>query len=492
MRGWISDMLARNTAIPRDGADVLNYVFPNQWSFLLGEIALYCFVMLLISGIALMFYFTPSHQIVVYHGPYKPLDGATMTAAYDSAMRLSFQVRGGLLMRQVHHWAALVFLGAIVIHMGQIYFTGAYRRPRRANWIVGVTLLGAAMLNGYLGHSMIYDQVAGTGVQIGYSILESIPIIGTYAAVMLFQGNFPGSGIFILRFYVLHVFLFPAIIVALLGAHFFLAYRSRPSQFPGPFRRSNNIVGSALWPTHLTKSIALFFLTSSVLFFLGAVVQINPIWAYGPFHAFRQTDAVQPDWYIGWLEGALRIWPSWEINFPGHMIPEQFWPGIFLPGMTFFMLWTLPFWDRWLSGDKREHHVLIRPREHPGRTGFGAAMLMFYAILFFAGGDDVLAHYFGVSQFAIVWFFRASLVVAPFVAYGLTWKICRELGSSPIVTERQRHLLVVRSSDGAFSLRDVPVRADRVGAAPIRLRDGAPPDLALHNGPPATREGNSP
>ena len=473
MIGAISNWLDDRLAFSRSGSKMIDYIFPEQWSFMLGEIAAYSFIILVITGVYLALFFVPDGSAYVhYHGSYAPLVGEKMTEQFDSALRISFDVRGGLLARQAHHWAALIFIGSIVVHMARVYFTAAYRRPRELNWIVGTVLLLLALMNGYFGYSLPGDLESGLGVRIGYSILESIPIVGTYLATMFFQGNFPGSGIYVERFYILHVFVVPFLIFALLGLHVLLIIKPHHTQFRSRHKREDNVVGSPLWPSYLYKSTGLFFMVFAVVLFLGALVQIDPFWLYGPFHAYAQTDATQPDWYIGWLEGALRIWPNWEITFPGHLIPEQFFPAVFLPACTWLLLWIVPFADRWLTGDKREHHLLARPREHPGRTGFGVAMIVFYGDLFLAGGDDVLSTYFGLSSHAIVWFFRSALIVAPIVAYAVTWKICHELGKTPVVTSRQRWMYVARNGDRSFSLRDLPVRPGAPEPEPVELDAG--------------------
>lgn len=479
MIGAIANWLDDRVAFSRSGSKITDYIFPEQWSFMLGEVAAYSFLILVVTGVFLTFFFVPDgSSFVHYHGAYAPLVGEKMHPNFDSALRISFDVRGGLLCRQAHHWAALIFIGSIVVHMGRVYFTGAYRRPRELNWIVGTLLLLMAIMNGYLGYSLPGDLESGLGVRIGYSILESIPIVGNYLAVMFFQGNFPGSGIWVERFFIFHVFVVPMLIFALLGLHILLIIKPHHTQFYNRHKRGDNVVGAPLWPSYMFKSTALFFIVFAVILFLAATVQIDPFWQYGTFVPYAQTDATQPDWYLGWLEGSLRIWPNWEWTFPGHMIAEQFWSAAFLPAVTWIGLWLVPFADRWLTGDKREHHLLARPREHPGRTGFGVAMLVFYAVLLLAGGDDVLAAYFGLNQHAIVWFFRVALVVAPFVAYAVTWKICRELGRSPIVTSRQRWLYVSRTEDRSFALHDLPVPPEENEPEPIGLESAE----SLHEG----------
>ena len=469
MVGHIAKWVDNRLAFSRSGRKMIDYIFPEQWSFLLGEIAAYAFIVLLVTGIFLTFFFVPGSATVIYHGSYAPLHNQPMSEAYRSVLDLSFNIRGGLLCRQAHHWAALIFIGAIVVHMGRVYFTGAFRRPRELNWMVGATLLLLAIMNGYLGYSLPGDLASGQGIRIGYSILESIPFVGSYLAEFLFHGQFPGSGISVERFFILHVLILPLAIMGLLGVHILMIIRPHHTQFKDADKRGDNVVGSPMFPSYAAKSTGLFFMVFSVILGLAAVVQINPIWQFGPYLPFRATDASQPDFYAGWLEGALRLWPNWEINLPGHMVPEQFFPAVLFPAVTWIGLYLVPFADRFLTGDKREHHLLARPRQHPGRTAFGVAMFTFYAVLFMAGGDDVLAHYFGIGAHEIVWLLRVTVFVAPLLAYAVTWRICHELGRVPIATASQRYVVAVRQADRSVALHELPREIEEPEPEPVEL-----------------------
>ncbi|MFD6463763.1 cytochrome b, partial [Streptomyces roseolus] len=172
----------------------INKVFPTHWSFLLGEIALYSFIILLLSGVYLTLFFEPSMTEVVYDGAYQPLRGVHMSAAYASALDISFEVRGGLFVRQTHHWAALIFLGSMIVHMLRIFFTGAFRRPREATWVIGATLFILGMFEGYFGYSLPDDLLSGTGLRAPLGgITMAIPVVGTWAHFLLFGGEFPGE-----------------------------------------------------------------------------------------------------------------------------------------------------------------------------------------------------------------------------------------------------------------------------------------------------------
>src|SRR3954451_22335058 len=406
----------------------LNKVFPDHWSFMIGELALYSFIVLVLTGVYLTFFFHPSATEVVYHGSYVPLQGVKMSEAYQSAVDLSFDVRAGLAMRQIHHWAALLFLASMVVHLGRVFFTGAFRRPREINWMIGVTLLILAIFNGFAGYSLLDDQLSGTGLPIADSIALSISLARTWIASLLFGGEFPGPDI-LSRLFIIHVLLLPVAIGVLLSAHLFIVVRHKHTQFAGPGREEDNVVGERLWPTYAAKALGLFFLTAAVLCLLGGVAQINPIWVYGPFNPAEVSSASQPDWYMGWLDGALRIMPGWEFRAFGYEIPNPFFPAVLLAGVTFGLLYLWPFIEARITGDHREHHICDRPRQHPVRTALGVATLSFYVICFFGGASDVLSSTFGLSVNAVLWTFRVALVVVPPIAAATTYRLCRELSA---------------------------------------------------------------
>jgi ubiquinol-cytochrome c reductase cytochrome b subunit len=421
---WIDDRLGAAEL----GRTALNKVFPDHWSFMIGELALYCFVVLVLTGVYLTFFFDASSDLVTYQGSYGPLRGVEMTEAYRSALELTFDVRAGLVMRQIHHWAALLFLASIVVHLMRVFFTGAFRRPREINWIIGVTLLILAMFNGFAGYSLLDDQLSGTGLRIAYSITLSIPLVGTWLASLLFGGEFPGPDI-IERLFVIHILLLPVAIAVLLTAHLAIVVRHKHTQFSGPGRREDNVVGERMWPTYAAKALGLFFLTTAVLSFLGGVFQINPIWIYGPFDPANVSSASQPDWYMAWLDGALRIFPGWETRAFGFEVPNPFYPGVLLGGLTFALLYAWPFLEARVTGDRQEHHLLDRPRQRPVRTALGVATISFYAVCFLGGGSDVLASTFGLSVNAVLWTFRVMVVAAPVVTGWVTYRLCSELAA---------------------------------------------------------------
>ena len=385
-------------------------------------------MVILATGTWLTFFFEPSQEEIVYRGSYEPLQGLEMTRAYASSLDISFDVRAGLVMRQVHHWAALVFVAAIVVHLCRVFFTGAFRRPRELNWMIGVTLLILAIFNGFAGYSLLDDQLSGTGLRIAYNITLSIPVAGTWLASLLFGGEFPGTSI-IPRLFVIHVLLLPAVIIGLLSAHLFFVVRQRHTQFPGPGRTETNVVGERVWPTYAAKALGMFFLTAAVLCALGGLAQINPVWLYGPYRPADVSAASQPDWYMGWLDGALRLMPGWEVRAFGYEIPNPFFPSVLLPGVTFGLLYLWPFLEARFTGDRDEHHLLDRPRDRPLRTALGVATMSFYTVLFFAGSSDVLAFTFDLSVNAVFQTFRVMLFVLPVVTGWIAFRLCKELAA---------------------------------------------------------------
>jgi ubiquinol-cytochrome c reductase cytochrome b subunit len=451
----------------------LNHIFPDHWSFLLGEVAMYAFVVLVASGIFLTLYYVPSEHSVVYHGSFATLRGQKMSEAYESVLRISFNVRMGLMMRQVHHWAAEVFIGAIVVHCCRIFFTSAYRRPRELNWCIGVTMLWLAIANGYMGYSILDDALAGSGVRIGYSIAESIPFVGSYLATFIWGGQFPGK-FWLHRFYIAHVFLVPLLIIGLLGAHLFFIYRQDHTQWPKKGRREDNVVGSPLWPVFTAKTTGLFFMVASVLCLFGGMFQIEPVWTLGPYVPPVGIDAAQPDWYITWLEGALRLMPSWEWTGFGHTVPWViFLPAVVFPTLTFAFLYAWPWLEGWFMRRQVNHHLSVAPRFRPVHTAIGASFFSFYFVLFVASGDDVLAKFFTMSLNQMVWAFRIALFAVPAIVFSLSYGVCKDLQKVPGREELLRPVRVDLTDSGAFVPTLDPVRggAMKEELDPIQVPD---------------------
>ncbi|HEX8941364.1 MAG TPA: ubiquinol-cytochrome c reductase cytochrome b subunit [Candidatus Limnocylindrales bacterium] len=443
--GWLDERTGA-AAIAR-GA--LRKVFPDHWSFLLGEVALFCLVILVATGTFLTFFFTPDTTQVTYQGPYAPLDGQQVSAAFASVMRLSFEVRAGLLMRQVHHWTALIFVGSIVLHLCRIFFTGAFRRPREINWLVGFGLLLMAMGEGFTGYSLPDDLLSGTGLRIAYSVAMSIPFIGPYFAFLIFGGEFPAPA-FLSRLFVFHIMLLPALLIGAVSIHLLIIWIQKHTQYPGPGRTEDNVVGAHLWPGQAFRSIGLLFLTGAVVTLIAGFVQINPVWAYGPFIPYTVSSPAQPDWYIGWLEGALRIGPNFEPHILGITIPSPFWPGVLVPGILFTVLIFWPFIEAAVRHDHRQHDLLDLPWQAPVRTAIGAALLTVFAVLTLAGANDILAVFLSVRVESLTEAFRVLVVVAPIVVGLVTYRLCIERRDRGASVSPPAGTLLRRTPDGGF------------------------------------------
>ena len=402
-------------------------IFPDHWSFMLGEVALYSFVVILLTGTFLTFFFQASMVPVIYEGSYVPLKGIEMSAAMQSTLDISFDVRGGLLMRQVHHWAALLFVASTGLHMLRVFFTGAFRKPREINWIIGFVMFVLAMAEGFTGYSLPDDLLSGNGLRIIDGMVKGIPIVGTWISYLLFGGEFPGTDI-VGRLYTLHILLLPAILVAALGVHMLLLIVNKHTQFAAPGATNDNVVGVPIMPVFAAKAGGFFFIVFGVIMLIAATFTINPIWTYGPYDPSPVSAGTQPDWYIGFADGALRLVPpGWEVvlwgaTFSFNIIVPLLVLPIFLAAVAFY-----PFIEAWVTGDKREHHIADRPRNAPTRTAIGAAGVTFYAVLWAAAGSDLIATHFHLTIEGVIISCQVLLILGPIISYYVTKRVCISL-----------------------------------------------------------------
>ena len=411
-------------------------LFPDHWTFLFGEVALYSFIIVVLSGTFLTFFFDPSMSHIVYEGAYKPLYGVEMSAAYASALDISFEIRGGLFMRQVHHWGALIFVAAVSVHMLRVFFTGAFRRPRELNWVVGSVLLILALAAGFTGYSLPDEVLSGNGLRIIDGVMKAIPVVGTYMSFFFFGGEFPGTEI-IPRLYSLHIMVVPALIILMVAIHLFMVVVHKHAQYPGPGRKHTNVVGYPVGPVYAAKAGGFFFIVFGLIALISGFLQINPIWTYGPYDPSPVSAGTQPDWYIGWVDGILRLMPGmlgdfsllWHIPMPwgwnalplGVLIP-LIPAGVLIVGMV---LW--PWLERGITGDNREHHILDRPRNAPGRTATGVAAVIFYCVMWAAASSDLMAVYFMLSLNDVAYALRFLLIFGPIIGFIVTKRICLAL-----------------------------------------------------------------
>ena len=447
--GWVDD----RTGAAKGVGYLMKKVFPDHWSFMLGEVAMYSMIICLLTGAFLTFWFVPSAGHVAYEGSYLPLRGVMMSEAYASTLDISFDIRGGLIIRQIHHWAALLFIVAIQVHMLRVFFTGAFRKPREINWLIGAQLSMLALVEGFAGYSLPDDLLSGTGLRAAEGFMRSIPVLGSYVSFFVFDGPFPGEAI-IPRLYSVHVLLLPAILVGLFTAHIVLVAVQKHTQFPGPGRTNENVVGYPVMPVYAAKAGGFFFIVFGVIALMSALVTINPIWAYGPYDPSPVTAGSQPDWYMGFADGALRLLPGFlEFEAFGFTFSFNVMIGaILLIPVMYGLISIYPFVEEWVTGDKREHHLLDRPRNNPTRTAIGMAAISIYAVLMFAAGNDIMAIKLGLSINDITIFLRAAFFFAPPIVYWITKRICLSLQrrDRDLVLHGRETGRIIRTAEGRF------------------------------------------
>jgi len=473
----------------------LRKVFPDHWSFMLGEIALWSFVVLLLTGVFLTFWFTPSMGEVTYNGSYEQLRGIHMSEAMASTLNISFDVRGGLLMRQMHHWAAMLFVASMMVHLMRVWFTGAYRKPRELNWVIGCLLLILGTIEGFTGYSLPDDLLSGTGVRAADGFVKATPVVGTYMSFFLFGGEFPGESI-IPRFYTVHVLLLPGLLLALIAAHMLLLVYHKHTQWPGPGRTEKNVVGFPMLPVYAAKAGGFFFIVFGITAVMGALMTINPVWKYGPYDPSKVTAGSQPDWYMGWPDGALRIMPGFETEIWGVTISwNVMLPILILPIATFIVVMLLPFLDAWITGDKREHHLLERPRNAPTRTALMVALMTWYGLFWAGGGNDILATTLHLSINQITYFLRAAVIIGPILAFIITrrWCIALQRKDNEKLLHGYETGIIMRSAEGGYSERHEELPHSMAYALTARDRDpvvnGQDPHGPDANGIPAPGDG---
>ena len=451
----------------------LRKVFPDHWSFMLGEIALWSFVVLLLSGVFLTLWFTPSMAEVRYEGSYDQLRGIEMTQAMASTLDISFDVRGGLLMRQMHHWAAMLFIASMMVHLLRVAFTGAYRKPRELNWVIGCLLLLLGTLEGFTGYSLPDDLLSGTGVRAADGFLKATPVVGSYMSFFLFGGEFPGGSI-IPRLYIVHVLLIPGLLLGLIAAHMLLLVYHKHTQWPGPGRTEENVVGFPMLPVYAAKAGGFFFIVFGVSALMGGLMTINPVWKFGPYDPTKVTAGSQPDWYMGWPDGLLRIIPGWESVIFGYTISWNVMiPILIVPPLMLVILMMLPFLEAWITGDKREHHLLQRPRNAPTRTAVMVSLMTFYGLAWAAGGNDLIAIVFDLSINQITYFMRVMIFLGPLIAFIVTrrWCISLQRHDNEKLLHGYETGIIMRSPEGGYAERHLPISEAAAYTLTARDRD---------------------
>ncbi|TDC86018.1 cytochrome b N-terminal domain-containing protein [Actinomadura sp. 7K507] len=375
--------------------------FSDHWSFLLGEIAVHSLVVLLLTGVYLTLFFVPSLKEVTYDGSYGPLQGVRMSEAYASTLHIGFDVRGGSLIRQIHHLAAVIFTVAVLAHLVRNFFTGAFRKAGDLNWLIGVALLMLVMLNGLSGYTLPDDLRSGTGLRILEGAVSSIPLIGSYLTMILSGGEY------VPRLYMIHILLIPGMLLALITLHA-VAHPLQRARLP--------VIATARLPRIAARTLGTFLCVSGATALMAVIFKPNPVWLFGPYQPGRISAESPPYPYAGWLDGPLSLMPGWELTAWGQTLSlNVLVPALVVPGLLFAGLAAYPPLERRFL---RDDHRL------PARAGTGAAAIAFYGVLWAAGGHDVIAETFGVPLFWTIWFFRVAIIYVPLFTFAMAYLAC--------------------------------------------------------------------
>ncbi|WP_344755688.1 cytochrome bc1 complex cytochrome b subunit [Leifsonella bigeumensis] len=420
---WFTTRTAMGRTVAALAAELRARRAPVHWSNMFGVVALACILVIFVTGFFLMFFYSPSSTTVTYRGSYAPLDGVEMSTAMHSTMTISFDLRGGLLMRQAHHWAALLLPTALILQLLVTFFTGAFRKPRLGSWVLLFLILITALVGGWSGYALPDDMLSGTGLRIVEGIVLGIPIVGTWTSALLFGGPFPGD--IIAHLYPLHIVVVPVLLVVLVAARIRSAWVHKPAQFAEAGRTEDNVVGVPILPNAAVRAGGLFLIVAGLLVLVAATTTISPIWLYGPSSPADASAGSQPDWYTGFLDGALRlIPPGWEVVWLSHTWTFAVIVPLALVGLYLLAVLLYPFFEQWITGDRREHHLLDRPRNTPTRTGIGVAGIVFFGALWGAASADLAATHLHLSVENVVTAYQVIVIVGPVIAFLLARRIC--------------------------------------------------------------------
>ncbi|ELZ32547.1 menaquinol-cytochrome c reductase cytochrome b subunit precursor [Halogeometricum pallidum JCM 14848] len=433
------------------GRSFLGKAFPAEDSFLLGEVALFCFVVLALTGMFLGMFFEPSTSDVEYEGSVAAFQGQEVPEAFASVLHITYDIPFGMFIRRMHHWAAHLFVASIGLHMLRVFFTGAYRNPREANWVVGTGLAGLAMGAAYTGYALPFDEFAATATGIGYNLATSVPFAGDVLGKVVFGGEFPSSAT-IPRLYFLHVLVIPVAIAGLLAIHMAILVRQKHTEAPrdddvvGPSPpRSNRVtdgdavgdggaagtvdrdddsvvVGLPAFPNQAAVSVVVFFLTLATLAVLGGFLPVHNIAEYGPNNPAGTPELIMPDWFLMWVYGFLKLLPSWmsfTVPVAGVHVSTEFIGGIVLPTLVFGAVAVWPFVD--YRADPV--HFTANPLDRPRQTAVGVAAIQFIMIASIAGMNNLLSRALGVETGVVNPVLTAALVAVPAVSGYLTYRL---------------------------------------------------------------------
>jgi quinol-cytochrome oxidoreductase complex cytochrome b subunit len=391
-------------------------LWPTDFWRLVGHLAIAMFVLLAVTGIALSVWYRPSTAPVVYTGSAALYDGATLPQAFATVVHISEDVPGGLLLRRVHMAASHVFLAAIAAHLLRVMFTGAYRRPRLANHLVGLGLLLLALGMLYTGENLLYDLVSGASLRIGYSALLSIPLVGDSLAPLVFGGEFPAGDV-VTRSWILHVFVLPPMFVGGLLLHLWLVHRRTPASWQ---REDVDVqrfaVGRPLWPDATARFALLGALSTAIVVASAAFVPWADVELEGPFRAAEVTNTLHPPWTLFFLSGGLRVVPAIDLVLGPVRITNVFVAGVVVPGLLIGALAAYPLVERWRLGDDVDHHELAHPLDVPMRAGVIAALTTVTVLLTVSAAVDSVAFFFRQPVETIIWALRIALLTLPVLA----------------------------------------------------------------------------
>lgn len=408
-------------------------LFPGHWSFLLGEVALVALAILVLTGVFLMMFYRPSLEPVVYTGSAPLFAGRELPGAYESIVRLSHDVPGGLLMRRVHRASSHVFIASIFLHLVRVVLTGAFRRPREVNYHLGGLMLLLAITSGYTGHNLPMDILAGTSLRILYSFLLSVPLVGERLALWVFAGEFP-TGDLVSRMFVVHVLVLPAVLVTAALVHTLIVARQTHTDPPHEtVDVQTTEVGERLWPDQFAKTLTLTLGVAGLIVASAVLVPWSDVDLHGPYVVAEASNASQPDWFLFWIEGALRLYPPILIPLGPATISGPFITGVVMPALLVLLLFGYPFLERRLDPPgldhiEGDHHVLQHPVDVPVRAGIVAAVTTFMVVLTIAAGNDVVARVLSVPTETLIWVLRVAVVVGP-PAVG--WLVARYAAAQP-------------------------------------------------------------
>ncbi|WP_373325185.1 cytochrome b [Halomicrobium urmianum] len=422
---WFDDRLDLDRDVP-----FLGKAFPAEDSYLLGEVALFCFLMLVLTGMFLGFFFEPSTSEVEYDGSVAEYQGEELPESFVSVLNITYDVPYGMFLRRLHHWAAHLFVASLSLHMLRVFFSGAYQNPREPNWVVGSGLAVSSMFAAYTGYALPFDEFASTATGIGFSIANSIPILGDVFAQVVFGGEYPSSAT-VPRFYFIHVFLLPVVIAGLIAVHMGILVRQKHTEAPreddvaGDGRRVDRdddsiVVGLPAFPNQAAISAVVFFLTMATLSLLAGFLPVHNVAEYGPNDPAGTPALIMPDWFLMWVFGFLKLLPGWlgfTVPVVDVHVSTEFIGGMLLPGIVFAVMFAWPFIDY----REEPRHFGVDPLARPWQTAVGVAAVVMIMIASIAGMNTIAADITGLSTGVLNPVLLAATVLGPLVAGGITY-----------------------------------------------------------------------